>query len=56
MRVPSARYVSQRRIASLKGISLISKQLTHLHNQAASASAEATFNSKRLTCAQPERL
>lgn len=31
MRVPSARYVSQSRIASLKGISLMSKQFTHLH-------------------------
>ena len=34
MRVPSARYVSHSRIASLKGISLTSKQLTHLHSQA----------------------
>lgn len=33
MRVPSARYVSQSRMASLKGISLISKQFTHLHGQ-----------------------
>ena len=33
MRVPSARYVSQSRIASLKGISLMSKQFTHLHGE-----------------------
>ncbi len=33
MCVPSARYVSQSRIASLKGISLMSRQFTHLRSQ-----------------------
>ena len=36
MRVPSARYVSHSRIASLKGISLMSKQFTHLRSSQAS--------------------
>ena len=34
MRVPSAKYVSQSRIASPKGSSRINRQLTHLHKQA----------------------
>ena len=33
MRVPSARYVSQSRIASPKGSSRINRQLTHLRRQ-----------------------
>ncbi len=34
MRVPSARYVSHSRMASWKGISLMSKQFTHLYKAA----------------------
>ena len=34
MRVPSARYVSHSRMASWKGISLMSRQFTHLHTAA----------------------